>query len=516
MSQYEALLDAAKSKLRSKDKLLFPTFDELKRQYDRIKSGEIEPEQGNTTNVYTFENNDTDGARNAKIILDAQSKDLAALSGKSIVLKDINLIGADEKNPLEIVEVDDFDRNESFNEVAIGTRLNFLRDAGISSAFSLTYDWFFYGNKYDINLLLALETQYPDGFLQKQMTGILEGISQDTYVTKSLLLQLVAGLAAAQRAFGFVHYDLHSKNYMFQKVDTEKKYWRINLGQNLEYFIDTEKAGKLQGRIIDFGRCRLDASWKLKGGADLVYIDGDKDTETELFLTKRNHPFWDLRRFSMELVEQLIELIRILDDMAGFQYIPLPNENDEEVSAHYKKLLEDPKLLNVYLEDVTNYKNVIGILKTAKLDQKKNAISDRIEEMRSGGIEFLIKQITAEVNGGWLDDGKASHWGYFAALVWGWTPFYFPGRPPEHLLIDEFFNEFRIVEEPDDVETIAEYKTVLQLRLAKASTSTDCQLCGAEALLMCPNCERPYCSTACGARDFYELEHGSFCRMIYL
>ena len=135
---------------------------------------------------------------------------------------------------------------------------------------------------------------------------VKEGISNDEW--KTILFEIIFGLAVAQKRLYFVHNDLHSDNIMFKRINYEykyycyeKKYFRVPT-----FFRET--------KIIDFARGIIKVNNNLYF-SDVFKTDGDAGGQYNyLSKTKYNHKHKKLN-FSFDLARLATTLTEYLDDI---------------------------------------------------------------------------------------------------------------------------------------------------------------------------------------------------------
>jgi hypothetical protein len=159
-------------------------------------------------------------------------------------------------------------------------------------------------------------TDYPvQVTLLERAEGTLDELL-DTEATEvewtAWMFQVIAGLAAAQHWFGFVHNDLHSNNVMWVRTDREHLYYRIQnkAGKKVVYRVPTH--GYIM-KIIDFGR----ASFHMPEPAGFFISDaffpGNDAAEQyncDPFFDPREkrvepNPSFDLARLAISLLEAI-------------------------------------------------------------------------------------------------------------------------------------------------------------------------------------------------------------------
>ena len=133
-----------------------------------------------------------------------------------------------------------------------------------------------------------------------------EGISNEEW--KTILFEIIFGLAVAQKRLYFVHNDLHSDNIMFKKIDKEYKYYK----NDKKYF--KVPTFFRETKIIDFARGIVKVNNNLFF-SDVFKTDGDAGGQYNyLHKTKYNLKHKKLN-FSFDLARLATTLTEYIDDI---------------------------------------------------------------------------------------------------------------------------------------------------------------------------------------------------------
>ena len=178
----------------------------------------------------------------------------------------------------------------------------------------------------------------------------LEDLLDDGYdeqLIKSIMFQVIFGLAYLQKHFDFTHNDLHINNVMYTTTDKKFLYYKIN---NVYYKVPTY--GKI-AKIIDFGRAIFtiknkvffndvfskygEAEGQYTHPVDTIHYNMEKKKNAEKH--KPNYSF-DLCRLATTMIEYINEdhkelynlLTRIATDCTGENL----NECDDSFDLYIK------------------------------------------------------------------------------------------------------------------------------------------------------------------------------------
>ena len=143
--------------------------------------------------------------------------------------------------------------------------------------------------------------------LDKTLTNLVkEGLSNAEW--KTILFEIIFGLAVAQKKFYFVHNDLHSDNIMFKSINQDYKYYNYN---NKYYKVPTFNR---ETKIIDFARGIIKINNNLYF-SDVFKNDGDAGGQYNyLYKTKYNLKHKKLN-FSFDLARLATTLTEYIEDI---------------------------------------------------------------------------------------------------------------------------------------------------------------------------------------------------------
>jgi len=451
------------------------------------------------------------------------------------------------------------ENNEALQEPVIASRLNLLLEAGIVNGFSRAFDWFACeeGKGKDTNTFLYIVSELQKENLIDYLTPWGGVPVYDFDMIRSMLAQLFANLAAAQYAYEFVHYDLHAWNYMYRETGAihKNKTWRFVLPNGREIFIPPDVHQNREGKIIDFGRSRMASPFALRGKSDLAYTQFGELLDPGI--GPDFHSRFDTRRYAMHLVERLLvnskgtyfatmkethpddyaELVELLNEMCGHSTAFGP-DGGPRFKDYWDDLdkIQFTKTSNwLFYHDSYINSGPTNIPK--KGPARDTAVNTAFKEFRWKGIELFMEKIVEEINtvpkdkkqyySNTEEEPRAfiPQWASLMAVGWSYSRLQFAGRGPAALLEMTFFENFHTQpSDLDNVSTLMEYKSLLQLRLTPAGPQgppgspkniNGCVVCETPADYTCHRCDTRYCSSECQSTD-WERAHHQLCLDIVL
>jgi len=150
---------------------------------------------------------------------------------------------------------------EDFNEILISNIINLMNFVCplfpyfyYASLSSITYN----GKELPVIVSIQEDSGYRITEIIKKFSDKNNPVSlqvrEDFY--SSMIEQLTFGLYMAQKAFSFIHFDLHEGNVLFEKIDKKQKmYYKYSNGQR-ENIYEVKTNGFIF-HLIDFGRSRV-------------------------------------------------------------------------------------------------------------------------------------------------------------------------------------------------------------------------------------------------------------------
>ena len=427
---------------------------------------------------------------------------------------------------------------ENFRDIVIGSRLNLLVTSNIAPGFMQTVDWFIC---HDI-----LDKTLPETFLymilERADYEVCEHLANyktpDHALVKSIFAQLLFNLESAQHALEYVHYDLHKGNVMLRttrrKFLAAANFWTFTRASGDKFWIDSNAVHLQEVVIIDFGRNRMKspiftAGGHLTSGEKILYYRGE-----DIGIGKLFHKQWDMRRFAMAFVVEMMDLtkgkqdffkkleiddpaqydqlIDVLDAMSGHKEIKLledvtpawwnirPNTEAEELWKRYYARLhlteeELSKLAETELPKLTEeQRSTLSAEQYSKLSQQ--GFSKLLEKYKSGGNTWLIEEIRT---------AKLALWRLIEHF-WCFTEWTFEGLVDD-VLDMPYFSDLR--DEPKTDQISADAGTYRLLASMSTNSRCDVASCLNPATQACACGQAFYCSATCYQKHW--SEHQTSC-----
>ena len=259
--------------------------------------------QSNLNNKFILEEIEIDESGSAYSSCNSSSTCNSSDSSLSLDYDDFNIQNETLELSLDTLELDNFKTEKGVNNSNSKLNNNFLGITEIDDTHNFselmddnnTFKYCVLDN-FPTQLLFMEKLEYTlDDLIEKEL------ITNEEW--KSILFQICFGLAVAQKAYSFVHNDLHSQNIMFVETNEEYLYFEYN---NKFYKVPT--FGKIT-KIIDFGRATFEYNGNIYFSSvfdEYGDAEGQYDYPEDNNYNKckiRPNPSFDLSRLSSTIIE---------------------------------------------------------------------------------------------------------------------------------------------------------------------------------------------------------------------